>query len=124
MSVVLQVRHEGGVCVIDVAGRLVLGDASNTLRSSLVEMLALGERSILLNLDDLTYLDSSGIGVLVSGFASVNNQGGHLKLLKLTNRVKDLLLLTKLYTVFEVYDDEPAALASFSATVAAVPQGD
>jgi len=121
MSVVLQVRHVNGVCVIDVAGRLVLGEASNALRSSLREMLDRGDRNILLNFEDLTQLDSSGIGVLVSAFATVNSQGGHLKLVKLTNRVKDLLLITKLYTVFEVYDDEPAALASFGVSSAAAP---
>jgi anti-sigma B factor antagonist len=76
-------------------------------------LLTAGRKKILLNLGGIAALDSSGIGVLVSGFATVTNQGGQLKLLNVTNRVKDLLLLTKLYTVFEVYDDESAALGAF-----------
>ena len=73
-----------------------------------------GNRKLLLNLADVSYIDSSGIGEMVSGFTSVTNQGGQLKLLNLTKRVKDLLQITKLYTVFEVFDDEAAAVRSFS----------
>jgi anti-sigma B factor antagonist len=73
-----------------------------------------GRKRILLNLRELSYLDSSGIGVLVSGFAALRHEGGQLKLLNLTTRVKDLLLITKLYTVFEVYEDEATAISSFA----------
>jgi anti-sigma B factor antagonist len=76
-------------------------------------LIAAGKRSILLNLAGVTNMDSSGVGLLVGAYATVNREGGHLKLSNLTSRVKDLLLVTKLYTVFEVYEDEPAALASF-----------
>jgi anti-sigma B factor antagonist len=76
--------------------------------------MAKGHKKLLLNLADVTYIDSSGIGELVSGFTTVTNQGGRLKLLRLTKRVKDLLQITKLYTVFEVYDDEAEAVRSFA----------
>lgn len=120
MSVVIQERHVNDVCVIAVSGRLTLGHGMGTLRTALRDKVAHGEKKILLHLGGLTQLDSAGIGVLVSSFATANNHGGQLKLLNVTDRVKDLLLLTKLCTVFEIYDDEAAALASFSgATVPA-----
>jgi anti-sigma B factor antagonist len=99
--------------VIDVSGRITLGEGSSNLREGIREMLAKGIRKILLNLGDVSYIDSSGIGELVSAFTSVANQGGQLKLLNLTKRVRDLLQITKLYTVFEVHDDEAKALGSF-----------
>jgi anti-sigma B factor antagonist len=83
-------------------------------RDAIKDLTANGNRKLLVNLGDVTYIDSSGIGEMVSGFTSVTNQGGQLKLLKLTKRVKDLLQITKLYTVFEVFDDEAAAVRSFS----------
>lgn len=114
MSLQLQVREKDGVAIVDVSGRARLGEETATLRDGLRELSAGGQRKILLNLADLSYLDSSGVGVLVSGFASITNLGGQLKLVNLTNRVKDLLLITKLYTVFEVYDDEAVAIRSFT----------
>ncbi len=113
MSVELNYRQIGDVSVVDVSGRITLGDGSSTLRNALREMGGKGQKKILLNLAGLTYIDSSGIGELVSAYATLANQGGRLKLLNLTDRVKDLLLLTKLYTVFEVYTDEAKALASY-----------
>jgi anti-sigma B factor antagonist len=104
----------GDVTVIDVAGRITLGEGSSNLREGIREMLAKGNKKILLNLGEVTYIDSSGIGELVSGFTSVANGGGQLKLINLTKRVKDLLQITKLYTVFEVFDDEAAAIRSFA----------
>ena len=114
MSIQLTIRQVGDVNVIDVAGRITLGEGASTLRESLRDLLTKGNKRILLNLGDVSYIDSSGIGELVSGFTSVANQGGTLKLLGLTKRVKDLLQITKLYTVFEVFDDEAAAVRSFS----------
>ena len=114
MSVELNYRQIGDVNVVDVSGRITLGDGSSTLRNALREMGGKGKRKILLNLAGLTYIDSSGIGELVSAYATLANQGGRLKLLNLTDRVKDLLLLTKLYTVFEVYTDEATAVASYA----------
>lgn len=114
MSIQLTIRQVGDVNVIDVAGRITLGEGASTLRESLRDLVIKSNKRILLNLGDVSYIDSSGIGELVSGFTSVANQGGTLKLLGLTKRVKDLLQITKLYTVFEVFDDEAAAVRSFS----------
>ncbi|HZT31605.1 MAG TPA: STAS domain-containing protein [Bryobacteraceae bacterium] len=114
MSVKLSTRQVGDVTVVDVAGRITLGEGSSTLRDTLREMVASNQKKILLNLGEVSYIDSSGIGELVSGFTTVTNQGGQLKLLNLTKRVKDLLQITKLYTVFDVHDDEAGAVRSFS----------
>jgi len=107
-------RQVGDVTVVDVSGRITLGEGSSELRDALRDLVAKGNKKILLNLGDVSYIDSSGIGELVSGFTSVSNQGGQLKLLNLTKRVKDLLQITKLYTVFEVFEEEPAAVRSFA----------
>ncbi len=114
MSVKLNNRQVGDVTVVDVSGRITLGEGSSALRDALRDLVAKGHKKILLNLGDVSYIDSSGIGELVSGFTSLSNQGGQLKLLSLTKRVKDLLQITKLYTVFEVHDDEASAIRSFS----------
>ena len=114
MSVKINTRQVGDVTVVDVSGRITLGEGSSALRDVLKDLVAKGDRKILLNLGDVTYIDSSGIGELVSGFTTMSNQGGTLKLLSLTKRVKDLLQITKLYTVFEVHDDEASAVRSFS----------
>jgi anti-sigma B factor antagonist len=103
----------GEVVVIDVSGRITLGEGSSNLREGIRELMGKGSRKILLNLGEVSYIDSSGIGELVSAFTSVANQGGQLKLLNLTKRVRDLLQITKLYTVFDVYDDEAKAVGSF-----------
>jgi anti-sigma B factor antagonist len=114
VSVKLSTRQVGNVSVIDVAGRITLGEGSAALRETLREMVAKNQNKILLNLADVTYIDSSGIGELVSGYTTVTNTGGQLKLLNLNKRVKDLLQITKLYTVFEVKEDEAEAIRSFS----------
>jgi anti-sigma B factor antagonist len=114
VSVKLNMRQVGDVTVIDATGRITLGEGSSTFRDTLRDLMAKGQKKLLLNLADVTYIDSSGIGELVSGFTTVTNQGGRLKLLRLTKRVKDLLQITKLYTVFEVYDDEAEAVRSFA----------
>ena len=114
MSVKLTTRQVGDVSVVDVAGRITLGEGSSALRDTLREMVGKNQKKILLNLGEVSYIDSSGIGELVSGFTSVTNQGGQLRLVNLTKRVRDLLQITKLYTVFEVHEDEAAAIRSFS----------
>ena len=114
MSVKLSTRQVGNVTVIDVAGRITLGEGSSALRETLRDLVAKNHNKILLNLADVTYIDSSGIGELVSGYTTVTNTGGSLKLLNLNKRVKDLLQITKLYTVFEVHEDEAAAIRSFA----------
>ena len=113
MSVKLITRQVGDVTVIDAVGRITLGEGSSTFREIVKDLVNKGNKKILLNLADVSYIDSSGIGELVSGFTSVSNAGGSLKLLKLTKRIQDLLQITKLYTVFEVFDDEAKALATF-----------
>ena len=114
MSVKLSTRQVGDVSVLDVAGRITLGEGSSALRDTLRDLVSKGHKKILLNLGEVSYIDSSGIGELVSGFTTVANQGGQLKLLGLTKRVKDLLQITKLYTVFDVHDDEANAVRAFT----------
>ena len=113
MSVKLNTRQIGDVSVVDVAGRITLGEGSSALRDTLREMVSKGQKKVLLNLGEVSYIDSSGIGELVSAFTTVTNGGGQLKLLNLTQRVKDLLQITKLYTVFDVHDSEVTAIRSF-----------
>jgi anti-sigma B factor antagonist len=113
VSVKLNSRQVGEVSVVDVAGRITLGEGSSALRDLLREMVGKGQKKILLNLGEVSYIDSSGIGELVSGFTTVTNSGGELKLLNLNKRVKDLLQITKLYTVFDVHEDEASAIRSF-----------
>ena len=114
MSVKLNVRQVGNVTVLDAAGRLTLGEGASTFRQTIRDLVAQNNKNIVVNLGEVTYIDSSGIGELVSGFTTVANQGGRLKLLSLTKKVQDLLQITKLYTVFDVYDDEAAAVRSFA----------
>jgi anti-sigma B factor antagonist len=104
----------GDVTVMDVAGRITLGEGSSALRDALRELVGKNQKKILLNLGEVSYIDSSGIGELVSGFTTVTNSGGNLKLLNLNKRVKDLLQITKLYTVFDVHEDEAGAIRSFA----------
>lgn len=114
MSIKVSTRHVDGVTILDLSGRITLGEGSVTLRDAIRDLLAKGDKSILLNLGDVSYIDSSGIGELVSAFTSVKNAGGELKLLNLTKKVHDLLQITKLYTVFDVKDDETSAVGSFT----------
>ena len=114
MSVKLTTRKVGDVTVIDAAGRITLGEGASTFRDSIRDLANKGEKKILVNLGEVSYIDSSGIGEMVSGFTTVTNHGGQLKLLGLSKRVKDLLQITKLYTVFEVFDDEASAVRSFA----------
>jgi anti-sigma B factor antagonist len=106
-------RQVDGVSIVDCSGRITLGEGSVVLRDTVKDLLGKGQKKILLNLGDVNYIDSSGIGELVSAYTTAKNQGGELKLLKLTKKVHDLLQITKLYTVFDVKDDEAAAIKSF-----------
>ncbi len=107
-------RQVDGVTILDCSGRITLGEGSVTIRDDVRDALAKGNKNILLNLGNITYIDSSGIGELVSAYTAVKNQGGELKLLNLTKKVHDLLQITKLYTVFDVKDDEASAVSSFT----------
>jgi anti-sigma B factor antagonist len=106
-------RQVDGVSIVDCNGRITLGEGSIVLRDTVKDLLSKGQKKILLNLGDVNYIDSSGIGELVSAYTTAKNQGGELKLLKLTKKVHDLLQITKLYTVFDVKDDETAAVKAF-----------
>jgi len=110
----ISTRQVDGVTIVDCSGRITLGEGSITLRETISGLLAKGQKKILLNLGDVNYIDSSGIGELVSAFTTVRKQGGDLKLLNLTKKVHDLLQITKLYTVFDVKDDEAGAVKSFA----------
>lgn len=114
MSVKLTTRQVGDVTVIDASGRITLGEGSSAFRDMIRDLASSGHKKLLLNLADVSYIDSSGIGEMVSGFTTVTNHGGMLKLLNLNKRVKDLLQITKLYTVFEAHEDEAAAVRSFA----------
>ncbi len=114
MSMKASTRQVDGITIVDLSGRITLGEGSVVLRDTIKDLLGKGQKKILLNLGDVSYIDSSGIGELVSAFTSVRNQGGELKLLNLTKKVHDLLQITKLYTVFDVKDDEATAIGAFS----------
>jgi anti-sigma B factor antagonist len=113
MSLKASTRQLDGVTVVDLSGRITLGEGSVVLRDAIRDLVSKGDKKLLLNLGDVTYIDSSGIGELVSAFTAVRKEGGELKLLNLTKKVHDLLQITKLYTVFDVKDDEAAAVSSF-----------
>ena len=114
MSVKMSSRLVGDVTVVDATGRITLGEGASVFRDMIRDLAAKGNKKILVNLADVSYIDSSGIGEMVSSFTTVTNHGGQLKLLSLTKRVKDLLQITKLYTVFEVFEDESSAVRSFA----------
>jgi anti-sigma B factor antagonist len=109
----MDTREVNGIVIIDLAGQITLGEASAALRDEIRDQIGHGFKKILLNLGNVSYIDSAGLGELTAAFTSVRNRGGELKLLNLTKRVHDLMQITKLYTVFDVYDDEKKAVASF-----------
>ena len=114
MSVKLTTRQVNEVTVIDVSGRITLGEGSSLLRDELRSLIGSNRRMILLNMADVSYVDSSGIGQLVAALTTVNSLGGQLKLLNLTKRLKELLQMTKVISIFEVFDDEKKAVVTFS----------
>jgi anti-sigma B factor antagonist len=118
MSVTFKIRQVGDVSVVDMSGRIVLGEGSAALRTALRDLVAHGDKKILLNLGQISYIDSAGVGELVAGYTTVTNRGGELKLLNLTKKVNDLLQITKLYTIFDVHENEAHALKSFSSSAA------
>lgn len=113
MQLEIKERNSGDIVLLDLQGRITIGEGSVQLRDSVGNLLSAGRGKIVLNLEGVTYVDSSGIGELVSRYTTTKNQGGQLKLLKLPKKIKDLLMITKLLTVFEIYEDEETALSSF-----------
>jgi anti-sigma B factor antagonist len=119
MHMTTSIRQAGGVTIVDISGRIVLGEESAALRDLVCDLLSKGHKKILFNLGDVNYIDSSGLGHLVSAFTSVRKQQGELKLLNLTNKVRDVMQITRLYTVFDIIDDEVVAVKSFGQSTAA-----
>ena len=113
MALSISTRQLDGVTILDLSGRITLGEGSVQLRDAIRDLIGKGEKSILLSLGDVSYIDSSGLGELVSAFTTAKNQNADVKLLNLTKKVKDVLQVTKLYTVFDIYDDEAHAIGSF-----------
>lgn len=116
MSVKLTTHQKGEVIIVDASGRLTLGEGTSTLRTKIRELVEGGSRRIVLNMADVTYMDSSGLGELIAAHTTITRAGGEMKLLNLAKRVHDLLKLTKLYTVFETFEDEASAVGSFAVT--------
>ena len=106
-------RQVGEVTVLDMDGKITIGEGSVALRTAIRRLLEEGKKKILLNLAKVGYIDSSGIGELIANYTTLSRDGGQLKLLKLTDKIRDLLVITKLLTVFDAYDDEAEALNSF-----------
>lgn len=108
-------RRSGAVVILDLEGQIRLGQGNINLHKNLRELVRNGEKAVLLNLESVSIIDSSGLGELIAGFATLEKNGGALKLVKLTDRVRELMMITKLVTVFDVYDSEIAAIESFAA---------
>ena len=119
MDMTTVTRQVSGVTIVDIGGQIVLGKESAALRSLVSELLSHGHKKILFNLADVSYIDSSGLGYLVSAYTTVRNQGGELKLLNLTKNVHNVMQITKLYTIFDIMDDEALAVRSFDQAAAA-----
>src|SRR6185436_20439220 len=106
-------RVVDGVSVLDLSGKIVLGEGDGQVRERIKDLLSDGQKKILLNLGDVTYVDSAGLGALISSYTTTKREGGQLKLVNLTKRIQDLLAITKLITVFDTYDTEQEAIASY-----------
>jgi anti-sigma B factor antagonist len=119
MGMTTSTRQVGGVTIVDIKGRIVLGEESASVRDVVRDLLSKGHKEILLNLEAVDYIDSMGLGSLVGAFTSVRKQGGELKLLNLTSKVTDLMQITRLYTVFDIINDETAGVKSFGQSKAA-----
>jgi anti-sigma B factor antagonist len=108
-------RTVGDVVIVDVSGKIVLSDGGDVvLKDKMRSLVQQGQKKVLLNLGDVSYVDSAGLGEIVQSYATVTKNGGALKLLNVTKRIQDLLSITKLLTVFECHDNEAQAVTSFS----------
>jgi anti-sigma B factor antagonist len=119
MNIRTSTRHAAGVTIVDISGRIVLGEESTSVRDLICDLLSKGQKQILLNLEAVDHIDSMGLGSLVGASVSVRNQGGELKLVNLPNKVADLMQLTKLYTVFDIMTSEAAGVKAFSQSTGA-----
>jgi anti-sigma B factor antagonist len=113
MSAKVTIRHVEGVTILDVSGRITLGEGGVTLRDAIQDALKTDTKKLILDMGGVNYMDSSGVGELTGAYISAKNQGCELKLLNLTKKIDDLMQITKLSTIFDIYSDEKTALASF-----------
>lgn len=118
-NLTFQNREVGGATVVDVEGKIALGDSNTQLHQSLKQLVADGKRNVILNMAGVTGIDSSGLGSIVAGYSTLQAAGGSLKLMNLSDRVADLMTITKLYTVFDIYENESDAVNSFAQSGAA-----
>jgi anti-sigma B factor antagonist len=109
----IETRTVGNVQILDCSGKITLGEGTMSIRNTVRDLVQSGQKKIILNLADVSYIDSAGVGELMSTYTTVVNNGGQLKLLNLTKRIRDTLAITKLLTIFDVSDNEKASLASF-----------
>ena len=119
MALTAKTRRVGNVAIVDLNGKITLGENTGILREELRSLLAQGNKQILLNMGDVSYVDSAGLGELVGAYTTATNQGGSVKLLNLQGKMKDLMQITKLHTIFSIYDNEQAAVSSFGAGASA-----
>lgn len=119
MALTAKTRQVGNVAIIDLNGKITLGENSGILRNALTTLLSGGQKNILLNLADVNYVDSAGLGELVGAYTTATNQGGAVKLLHMQSKMKDLMTITKLHTIFPAFEDEKEAVASFGTAVGA-----
>jgi anti-sigma B factor antagonist len=115
----IKTRHDGNVTIVDLGGKITLGDDTGILRDELRSLLAQGNKNIVLNMKDISYVDSAGLGELVGAYTTATNQGGSVKLLHLQGKMRDLMQITKLHTIFNTFDDEKQAVQSFGAAATA-----
>lgn len=119
MALTAKVRHAGSVAIVDLDGKITLGENTGILRDELKSLLSQGTKDIILNMANVSYVDSAGLGELVGAYTTATNQGGAVKLLHLQTKMKDLMQITKLHTIFPAFEDEKTAIASFGATATA-----
>lgn len=117
-SLTINNRQVDGVTIVDVSGKIALGDSNTQLHQSLKQLVADGKKNVVLNMADVTGIDSSGLGSIVAGYSTLQSAGGSLKLMSLSDRIADIMTITKLYTVFDIYDNETDAVKSFGTSEA------
>ena len=123
MALTVKTRRVGNVAIVDLSGKITLGESTGILRDELRSLLSQGTKHIILNMKDVTYVDSAGLGELVGAYTTATNQGGAVKLLHLQGKMRDLMQITKLFTIFQDFEDEQTAVNSFGATATAQTAG-
>ena len=118
MALTIHTRQSGSVAIVDLSGKIVLGESTGALREELRRLLAQGTRNIVINLQGVSYVDSAGLGELVGAYTTATNQGGSVKLLNIQSKIRDLMQITKLHTIFKTFDNEGDAVASFGTAAA------